>query len=82
MALNAELTVGLDATWLVEGFSVDLGSSGSLNAIASPADPDQLSSAPGSGGSLFRRPSSTHHRFAWRGGVSTGCHTAAVDDAH
>jgi hypothetical protein len=57
MALNAELTVRLDATSLVEGFLGQIsGSSGSLNAIASPADPDQLSSASSSGGSFLPAP--------------------------
>ena len=57
MALNAELTVRLDASSLVEGFLGQIsGSSGSLNAIASPADPDQLSSASGSGGSFLPAP--------------------------
>ena len=57
MALNAELTVRLDATSLVEGFLGQIsGSSGSLNAIASPADPGQLSSASGSGGSFLPAP--------------------------
>src|SRR6185295_14079886 len=57
MALNAELTVRLDATSLVQGFLGQIsGSSGSLNAIASPADAGQLSSASSSGGSFLPAP--------------------------
>src|SRR6185503_13901029 len=57
MALNAELTSKLDANSLVQAFLGDLsGSSGSLNAIASPASPDQLTAAAGTGNSFLPAP--------------------------
>ncbi len=57
MALNAELTSKLDANSLVQAFLGDLsGSSGSLNAIASPASPDQLTAAAGTCNSFLPAP--------------------------
>jgi hypothetical protein len=57
MALNAELTVRLDAKSLVDTFLGELsGSSGSLNAIPSPASGDDLAAAEGSGGSFLAGP--------------------------
>jgi hypothetical protein len=57
MALNAELTVRLDATSLVQTFISDIaGSSGSLNAIATPANADQVNTASGAGGSFLAGP--------------------------
>jgi hypothetical protein len=57
MALNTDLSSKLDAGALVQAFLGDLsGSSGSLNAIASPASDGQLTAAAGTGGSFLPAP--------------------------
>src|SRR5262245_7910584 len=57
MALNADLTVKLDAGSLVSGFLNGLGGpSGALNAIPNPADPSKMSGATAAGGSFLPAP--------------------------
>ena len=57
MALNAELTVRLDAESLIQSFLGALsGPAGSLGSIQAPADAGQLASASSAGGSFARGP--------------------------
>src|SRR3954454_3712107 len=54
MSLNAQLTLKLDASSLVQGLIGELsGHAGSLNAIPNPASADQMSQAGSAGGSFL-----------------------------